>query len=310
MLGGLEQQRGVNALDQEWTKELRQRRTTASYLVNVAERVNSENPEAIDLIPYLTSPCSFNPYIPPNLRILAGDPDLQELDRHLHSIANKAGITWNQHRNFVELHLSLQKSLQLLNQSLPSNLVVFIDTNPAFTAYTAIGICAAKKIITPVKADDYSKIAAKSMISLIYGPSGLASSFAQQASLANNPPGPVIILPKIQLVIANQLTSYQGAAKAYRAMSVAICNQLYEIYRQRREVFAPKDCADLDAFDRTFFTEVHDMNTNGVAAAHNGVPIYHLASQTFNVETIGVRINRDQAVKAQQYFSNIIAKLN
>ena len=47
--------------------------------------------------------------------------------------------------------------------------VVFVDTNPAFSVYTEIALAAAKKLIIPINADDFSVAAVRAMLDLVYG---------------------------------------------------------------------------------------------------------------------------------------------
>ena len=49
------------------------------------------------------------------------------------------------------------------------NWVVFIDTNPAFSVHAEIALAAAKKLIIPINADDFSVAAVRAMLDLICG---------------------------------------------------------------------------------------------------------------------------------------------
>lgn len=49
-----------------------------------------------------------------------------------------------------------------------NDVVAFIDCNPAFTAYTKVGLCAATKLVVPLNADDFSAGAVKMMLRKLY----------------------------------------------------------------------------------------------------------------------------------------------
>jgi hypothetical protein len=46
---------------------------------------------------------------------------------------------------------------------------VFVDTNPSFSIYTELALAAVDRLITPVNADDSSRVATNAMLLLFHG---------------------------------------------------------------------------------------------------------------------------------------------
>src|ERR1019366_5525413 len=119
------------------------------------------------------------------------------------------------------IHLIFRNFIEKTAESTPdSDWMVFIDTNPSFSIYTELAISAAERLITPVNADDSSRVATNAMFILLHGqnpphPIYGTWTFAAKASAQN------LAVPQIHLVVGNRLTQYAGAAAAFGAMSDA-----------------------------------------------------------------------------------------
>jgi len=290
LLGGL--QYGAHQyLDEQWQAPFNQRKTILAPFLTARSQFTQGNYNAVDISTLVINPSTRNPDIPTNLKLIIADPDLHEFDKELGTAASSASMGNTQQQNFKEVHSILRKSLQLYANKLQKPLTVFIDTNPAFTSYTAIGICAADKLVIPVKADDFSVVGAQNLVKLIYGPSIMPSSFATQASLCG------INLPRIQAIIANQLTQYQGDAYAFKTMSSVVCQQLYKFYNAFPHRFCPRQAQinNIDNFDDQYFQSMRDFNSAGAAAAHTGTPMHCLQNKhSIQMEKIKISIKPEQ----------------
>ena len=132
-----------------------------------------------------------------------------------------------------------------------------------------MGVCAASRIIIPIKADDMSRIAIDNLVNQIFGPTQYQTSFAKQAELNN------IKLPVIYLVISNQLTAYMvSTTKKYAKGYVELCViYMYKLYQERPSLFSRDDEVNSqDMFNDLYFREIRDFNTAGIVSHHLGVP--------------------------------------
>jgi cellulose biosynthesis protein BcsQ len=280
-------------------------RTIFQYFHRVVSRgFDNPNPVAVDIEPFLTTPSAVNGYIPSNMRLLLGSQNLSTIDSRLTLNAHMHSTNLSQQECWRMVHLSLRDSLIALQQKLsvgkadPTKLCVFIDTNPSFATYTAIGVVAADSIIIPLKADHSSRIGMQHMMELIYGPSNIRISFAQQASSNQLP------LPRVRLVVANQNTVYGRApAIAFAAMKSIAEKTLWNAYQQPdwNPIFAPLPTVpvDIPTFNEAFFFLLRDLNTNAVLTANIGCPLFMLRSNG-SEQTVGGKVAKVQVPQLQE----------
>jgi len=104
--------------------------------------------------------------MPSNLWLLAGDTDLETLENLLSTELEKTPAA--RHIPFVETMGLLRAFRDKCVSQMSDDVTVFIDCNPALTAYTKIGLGAASCLIVPLNADDYSVEASKKMLRKLY----------------------------------------------------------------------------------------------------------------------------------------------
>src|SRR3989344_4763818 len=238
---------------------------------------------------------TVNQNITDNLYLLCGDGNLEPISPAINNAANALPLTptlqpwvWihNIFREFINNFVRHQDN---------RDVVVFIDTNPAFGIYTELAITAIDKLLCPVNADDSSRTASNAMTILLHG---------------TNPPHPIYgswtfaalaqkyhtNIPKIHLIIGNRLTQYVGAATAFNAMSEATAQTLYTIYNTNQDYFTqrPNAITNLTEFRNNYSISLRDFNTSGVVAAHLGQRLNQMTGNYYQVYGQSVQINRSR----------------
>lgn len=134
---------------------------------------------------YLTAVHDFNDQMPSNLFLLCGDMYLELVGRHLEH--ERSGLVLPRNNPWVNTTSSIKSFIEgkegrvtrvtEINEDAEVNedaavnedWVVFVNTNPTFSVYTEIALAAAKKLIIPINADDFSVAAVRAMLDLVYG---------------------------------------------------------------------------------------------------------------------------------------------
>ncbi|HBO9503443.1 TPA: ParA family protein, partial [Pseudomonas aeruginosa] len=187
-------------------------------------------------------------------------------------------------------------------------LVVFIDTNPSFSIYTELAISSAERLITPVNADDSSRVATNAMFILLHGqvpPHPIYGSwtFAAQAQKHG------ITIPQIHAIIGNRLTQYDGAATAFRALSDATADTLFSAYQNHPTYFTSRKtlATDIEEFRDHYSVALRDFNTAGVVAAHLGKPLSKLEQGYHNIHGTPVKVNSERVEECLAALDEAIA---
>ncbi|MFI5299736.1 MAG: ParA family protein, partial [Polyangiales bacterium] len=191
-----------------------------------------------------------------------------------------------------------------------SDLVVFIDTNPAFSIYTEIAVASADYLIVPVNADDASRMATAAMFTLIWGahpphPIYGQYTFASQATLTG------LARPVVHLVIGNRLTQHVGPAGAFGAISDATVNELFAAYQSGPARFTVRTVTPTTAatFRDQFSEHLRDFNTAGVVAAHTGTPLSSLPGGRYSVYGASIQVNGSRVQECRDAVDAIVARL-
>lgn len=244
---------------------------------------------------FLVRPSRYNPHIPVNIDLLAGDALLELQATAVSTLANTqipgqdpwlSVIDWL--RDFLE---PLSDNYQ----------IAFMDCNPSFSIYTQIAISVVDRLILPVMADDSSRRALQNAFSLIYGlrlPSPIYAqhAFSSRLSHANRQ------LPKVHLVVKNRLTQYMGPASAYQAVLDTIDDQLEELLNSKPDIFT--FCKVSDGI-----YEMRDFGTTGVVAFAKGQPFCDLTVGRNNISGRRVSVKDDYKQDALKAIDELIVKL-
>src|ERR1035437_2013017 len=237
----------------------------------------------------------YNKHMPQNLHLLCGDGNLEPMAPAISGAAAAPALTptiqpWKWvHQVFSEFILSVGKVKD------KRDWMVFIDTNPSFSIYTELAVSAAQRLITPVNADDSSRVATNAMFILLHGqtpPHPIYGSwtFAARAQKWGLP------VPQIHVIVGNRLTQYEGAATAFRALSDATADTLYAAYQKNPSYFSsPKaKIRKLDEFRQAYSVALRDFNTAGVVSAHLGRPLSTMEQGYYPVHGTDVKVNTDR----------------
>jgi cellulose biosynthesis protein BcsQ len=263
---------------------------------------------------------SFNKEMPENLYLLCGDGNLEPMAPAISGAAAAPALTptvqpWKWiHRIFSEFIASVgtgTKSNDTKTESNDTKWMVFIDTNPSFSIYTELAVSAAERLITPVNADDSSRVATNAMFILLHGqtpPHPIYGSwtFAAQAQKHG------LHVPEIHVIVGNRLTQYEGASAAFRALSDATANTLYAAFQKHPNYFTPreKEPKTIDEFRDTYSVALRDFNTAGVVSAYIGRPLSKMDQGYYKIHGINVKVNADRVSECSQALDKLAKFIN
>ena len=146
-----------------------------------------------------------------------------------------------------------------------------------------MAIVAAKRLIIPTNADDFSREALKSTLSLVYGVTiGERSreSVDKTGTFSFKAKNFKIRLPEIGLVIHNRQTRYdEQPTKACSLIAESISKVVSSAYKSHREeLFEQKQNEgpplSLDDVPKKYCVSVQDFRTVGLGALHIGRPLH------------------------------------
>jgi len=231
---------------------------------------------------FRTSVDRFNPHMPPNLDLIAGDTFLESLALPLnYSVLNPANtLAWGEFmtafgRLFPHEH----------DTSKYPQMTVFIDCNPSFSVYTQMALVSVDHLIVPMMADYSSAEGVKSIFMMLYGEYPTAAlqryatnliTFHKQAQQFQ------LELPSIFEFVFNNYTSNQGVARAFDSVRSELLEFCYQQYKAFPEHFAqcestPATCKEWESY---YLSNVKDFHTAGKVATALGIPLHKLTDKT------------------------------
>ncbi len=169
-----------------------------------------------DPMEFVVRASTSNPLLPDNVFLLCGDGNLEPMAPAISQTAAAPPLTAAS-TPWKWVHLIVRRLVENVAVTRSDrDWVVFIDTNPSFSIYTELAVCAVDRLITPVNADDSSRVATNAMFILLHGqtpphPVYGSWTFAARAHQEG------IAVPQIHLIVGNRLTQYGGPAAAYGA---------------------------------------------------------------------------------------------
>lgn len=263
--------------------------TVVGYLSNVISNgAGAPLPNPSD---YLINVSTVNNNMPNNIYLLSGDGNLEPMAPAISDAASARSLT-PAAQPWVWIHNIFKNLIENIVSQSDKDWMVFVDTNPSFGIYTELAICAAKRIISPVNADDSSRTAANAMAILLHGtnpPHPIYGTWTFAAQALNYG----IEIPKIHLIIGNRLTQYIGASAAFGALSNATANTLYNLYLTDPNYFTQRynTINNIDEFKREYSIPLRDFNTAGVVSAHLGRKLSSMTQGYYPVHGNSVKVN-------------------
>jgi cellulose biosynthesis protein BcsQ len=244
---------------------------------------------------YVSTPSIYNPAIPKNVDLIAGDPLLELQANGMSTLANTqlpVGNTW------LSIIDWLRDLLALMTMDYE---VIFVDSNPSFSIYTQIAISCADRLILPVMADDSSRRAIQNAFSLVYGlklPSEIYASyaFATKLKAAGRK------LPQVHLIAKNRITQYMGPASAYDAVLSSIDTDIANLLVANPEMFT------FDAVDEGV-VNIRDFQTAGVVAFARGCPLYAQKPGRLDVQGKRVQVKGEYLELCIEAMDDLVARL-
>lgn len=284
-------------------------RTVVGYLSAViAGGAGAPLPNPFD---FVVSANGFNAEMPSNLHLLCGDGNLEPMAPAISGAAAAPALTptvqpWKWiHSIFAEFI----KSVGAADQK--SDWMVFIDTNPSFSIYTELAVSAAERLITPVNADDSSRVATNAMFILLHGqtpphPIYGTWTFAAQAQKWSLP------IPQIHVIVGNRLTQYDGAAIAFKALSDATADTLFTAYQSSPSYFTQrtKKLKTLDGFRNEYSVALRDFNTAGVVSAHLGRPLSKMTARHYQVHGTDVQVHQERVAECEKALDELLTYID
>jgi cellulose biosynthesis protein BcsQ len=260
---------------------------------------------------YIVETKKYNSFMPKNLFLMCGDGNLEPMAPAISGAAAAPSLT-PQSQPWKWVHLIFRELVQnLAKLDDKKDWMVFIDTNPSFSIYTELAISAADRLITPVNADDSSRVATNAMFILLHGqtpPHPIYGSwtFAARAQLHT------MDIPAIHVVVGNRLTQFLGAAAAFESLSDATADTLFSAYRTHPIFFTPRTTipTTVTEFRSQYSVALRDFNTAGVVAAHLGRPLSSMKQGYYPVHGTDVKVNTSQVTECETALDNLLSVID
>jgi len=256
---------------------LRQRATVGGYF---DKRIESPHALLGTEADFLLQASNYNPNMPLNLWLIAGDPSLEIQAQVISQISGQTlpENSWkNVHAWLRDLVIACSKKLGM------NKLTIFIDCNPSFSAYTELALLAAERIIVPCSSDGSSARAIDNIGALLYGVS--TTQVHQSVGFYSKTQQFAMALPVIHSVILNRSTQYnKEASKAFNAM--------FEAIKRRVDTLRSKlPTAFVDS--QVNFKEIPDSHSVAIVCSHSGLPLSSVKPGKYQVHDTNPQVNSD-----------------
>ena len=281
--------------------------TVVGYIATVlSQGPGAELPKWDD---FVTKVSDHNEQIPENLFLLCGDGNLEPMAPLISERAGQAALVAGANP-WTWVHLIIRRFIENVAASKADEWLVLVDTNPSFSIYTEIAISSVGRLVVPVNADDASRVATRAMFTLIYGAEPPHPIYGQY-TYASRAKTEEIERPIIHLIVGNRLTQYGGPAAAFKAMSDATANSLFEVYQQNSTKFTPTETeiGSVDEFRDAYSIPLRDFNTAGVVAAHLGIPLSALRAREYQVYNESVQVHSERLRECQEAVNEVVDRI-
>jgi cellulose biosynthesis protein BcsQ len=283
-------------------------RTVVGYLSSVI--AGGSGAPLPDPMQFLVKVNSSNSHLTDNIYLLCGDGNLEPMAPAINGAAAAPALT-PASQPWKWIHLIFRKFIDdVAQRNGTRNWTVFVDTNPSFSVYTELAVSAVDRLITPVNADDSSRVATNAMFILLHGqipPHPIYGSwtFASKASQQG------VQVPSIHLVVGNRLTQYGGAAAAFAALSDATADTLWQAFVNHPGYFTTRSTMPktLAQFRKQYSVPLRDFNTAGVVASHLGRRLSQMQGGHYDVHGGSVQINKERVDECLAAIDEVLKQL-
>ena len=238
----------------------------------------------------------FNKNLPPNLRIIVGDPSLEIQAQVISQIGGQTlpQDTWkNVHNWLKDLIVHCTKNLGI------DETTVLIDCNPSFSPYTELAMVASERLIIPCSSDGSSARAIDNVGALLYG---IGENAYAEASFESKARQFSMSLPLIHSILFNRSTIYsEKASKAFGAMFEEIKNRVEDLRKSDSSNFVGGD---------TNFCEVPDTHAVAIVCSHKGLPLYKVLPGSYQVHDTRPRVNREPLDRYKIAINKILKRVD
>ena len=269
------------------------RRTVGGYF---DERISSPHKATGGERDYLLKGVDYNPHLPDNLWLVAGDPSLEIQAQ----VINQVGGQTLPQDAWKNVHSWLLDIVSACVQKLGAdNTTVLIDCNPSFSAYTELAMMAAEYLIVPCSSDGSSARAIDNIGALLYdiGSSGAYS----KASFKSKAENFKMKLPVIHSVLLNRSTWYnEKASKAFGAMFDEIKKRTERLKKGAPNRFPTGDVK---------FEEVPDAHSVAIVCSHLGLPLYSVVPRRYEVHDERPKVNNEPLLRYKSAIDDLLRHL-
>ena len=245
---------------------------------------------------YLLEAREFNPNMPENLWLIAGDPSLELQAQVINQISGQTlpEDSWkNVHSWLLDLINACVRKV-----SVNEDAMVFIDCNPSFSAYTELAMLACERLIVPCSSDGSSARAISNLGALLYGIGG--NPAYARVGFYGRAHGFGMPLPTVHSVILNRSTQYnKRASKAFGAMFDAIKDRVKKL----RESNASHFISD------NLFYEVPDNHSVAIVCSHLRRPLYSITPGKYPVRDENPQVNSEPLDRYKKHLDAFVATL-
>lgn len=147
-------------------------RTVAALIAGALDdnfRVYDEPDHIEEYKRFLHRARDYSHEVPRNVFVVCGDAILDVLAPKIEEQSARSYAMSGKEAPFVSTHSFLRRFLDVITADDPDKWVIFVDTNPAFTIYTRMALCAADQLVVPCNPDEFSVNAIRSLTQLLYG---------------------------------------------------------------------------------------------------------------------------------------------
>lgn len=224
---------------------------------------------------YSVQPKKYNPAIPDNLFLIAGDSFLESFSLALnYAVINPANM-----KAWFEYMTAIRRLCEIEFRSEEyKDLIVFIDCNPSFSIYTQMALVSSDQLIIPMMADFSSLEGVRGIISLLYGiyPSVAEQHYAENIVTFHKKAQEFKVkLPTIFEFIFNNFTTKAGIATAFQSIKNELIEFSFNQYKKNPQIFYPTNAPIVSSseIENIFFSNVKDFHTAGKVSASLGLPL-------------------------------------